>query len=159
MNVVVADTSPFNYLLQTGCVAVLPRLFSCVLIPPEVAAELADPGAPEGVRGWMAAPPAWLEVRAPRIRLDLPADPGEVAALSLAVEAGATEILLDDRLGRELARGLGLRPVGTLRVLELAGERGLLDLPAVLERLRATRFRIHPDLVADVLRRWDERRR
>jgi hypothetical protein len=46
MKVVIADTSPLNYLILTGSVDVLPRLYKQVLIPDEVASELADSGAP-----------------------------------------------------------------------------------------------------------------
>jgi hypothetical protein len=45
MIVVVADTSPINYLVLIGQIEILPRLYSTVLVPPEVVAELADSGA------------------------------------------------------------------------------------------------------------------
>src|SRR5690242_18138930 len=37
-------------------------------------------------------------------------------------------ILMDERKGRRIAREHGLDPIGTITVLELAAERGLLDL-------------------------------
>lgn len=46
MTVVVADTSPLNYLLLIGQIEILPGLYGKVLVPPEVLAELADGGRP-----------------------------------------------------------------------------------------------------------------
>ena len=46
MTVVIADTSPVNYLVLIGEIAILPRLYGQVLIPPEVLAELSDADAP-----------------------------------------------------------------------------------------------------------------
>jgi predicted nucleic acid-binding protein len=38
---VVADSLPINVLIRIECVALLPRMFERVLVPPEVGAELA----------------------------------------------------------------------------------------------------------------------
>ena len=43
--------------------------------------------------------------------------------------------------------------MGTLRVLELAAERGLVDLPAVVTQLRAARFYMTPDMAQELLAR------
>lgn len=50
MIVVVADTSPLNYLIQINCQDVLPELYEQVLIPGGVAAELAHQGPPAVVQ-------------------------------------------------------------------------------------------------------------
>ena len=49
MKVVVADTSPLNYLVLIGEVDLLARLYGEVLIPDVVARELSDSEAPEAV--------------------------------------------------------------------------------------------------------------
>jgi predicted nucleic acid-binding protein len=48
---------------------------------------------------------------------------------------------MDDREGLGIARDKGLRVAGTLRVLELAARRGLLDLADAFERIKRTNFR------------------
>lgn len=53
MTVVIADTSPINYLILIGEIGVLSRLYNQVVIPDEVAAELVDHDAPAAVRVWM----------------------------------------------------------------------------------------------------------
>ena len=49
MTVVVADTSPLNYLVRIGQIEILHTLYRRVLVPPEVLGELADSGAPPEV--------------------------------------------------------------------------------------------------------------
>ena len=61
---IVADTSPLNYLVLIGADPVLPGLYGRILIPPEVLWELRDDAGPQAVRDWAADPPQWLEVRA-----------------------------------------------------------------------------------------------
>jgi predicted nucleic acid-binding protein len=84
---VVADTGPVNYLISIGHIDLLPALFEKIIWPLAVQSELASRKAPPPVRQWIAAPPAWLEVRA---TLGLPEDaslinldPGEKAAIQL----------------------------------------------------------------------------
>ena len=85
--VVVADTSPVNYLVLIGHVEILPRLYTRILIPPAVLAELNHPVAPEPVRHWAAHPPGWLEVLTPKNRVNIAQlDPGESEAIALATE-------------------------------------------------------------------------
>lgn len=63
--IVVADTSPLNYLILIEHDNILPKLYARVVIPPEVLQELSHPQAPDAVRSWVKNPPAWLEVKAP----------------------------------------------------------------------------------------------
>jgi predicted nucleic acid-binding protein len=153
MNIIVADTSPLNYLVQIGRVDVLPRLFSIISIPTEVLAELNHPQAPAVVRAWVSSGPSWLNVREVTAPLTLPIDVGEVAAISLAVELQCKDILIDDARGRQIASGLGLNPFGTLRVLERAADAGLLDLAKALSDLQSSNFRIHPNVLDDLRKR------
>ena len=61
--IVIADTTPVNYLVLIQEVDLLPRLFGQVFIPPVVFAELKDPETPAPVRGWLANAPSWLQVQ------------------------------------------------------------------------------------------------
>ena len=47
---VVADTSPVNYLVLIQSVHILPSLYGRVLIPPQVLEELRDPAGPPAVQ-------------------------------------------------------------------------------------------------------------
>jgi predicted nucleic acid-binding protein len=57
MIVVVADTSPLNYLIQTECQHLLPVLFERVFIPGAVVRELDHPGTPAVVRAFLRQMP------------------------------------------------------------------------------------------------------
>jgi predicted nucleic acid-binding protein len=63
MTVVIANTSPINYLVLIDEAAILRRLYHRIVIPEEVFAELLDAGAPPEVREWTAAHPDWIEIR------------------------------------------------------------------------------------------------
>lgn len=83
------------------------------------------------MRNWMQNPPEWLELHdSPAGPLDdalQSLDEGERAALALAMSLKADLLLLDDRQGVRVARHHGFRVIGTLRVLHLAAQRGLVD--------------------------------
>ena len=146
--IVVADTSPLNYLIRIGAVDVLKPLYARVLIPHTVADELKREKATAAVQTWIAHPPEWLEVRPdpdsdPSLQL---LDPGEAAALSLAELLRADEVLIDDWAGRTEAERRHLHVTGTLGVLAGAHLAGLLNFDEALQKLRATNFRLSADV-------------
>jgi predicted nucleic acid-binding protein len=51
--IVVADTSPLNYLLQINSESVLPALYKRIIVPWEVLAELSHPDTPAAVSVWL----------------------------------------------------------------------------------------------------------
>jgi predicted nucleic acid-binding protein len=88
--------------------------------------------------------------------LDL--DAGEAAAIALARELGANSLLMDERKGVAIARGMGLVVERTPTVLAIAAERGLIDLNAAFARLKATNFRVPPALLDQLLAEFQRRR-
>ena len=157
--IVVSDTSPINYLILIGNAHLLEKLYGRVMIPQVVWIELRVEGAPAPVQEWTGNLPGWVEVREvsdpdPTLALD----PGERAAITLAQRVKADAILIDERLGREAAKSRGLAVVGTLGVLEVAAERGLIDLAASLVRLRQTSFRAPAILLEEMLERYAQRK-
>jgi predicted nucleic acid-binding protein len=160
---VVADTSPINYLVLLEQTAVLPALYTRVLLPPAVVTELQDLEAPEEVRAWVANLPAWCEVRGPAPLGEAETlahlGAGEREAILLAQELQADVLLIDEEEGRQAARSRALTVTGTLGVLERAAERGLLDLPSTLARLLTTSFRVRDELIQGMLARNAARKR
>jgi predicted nucleic acid-binding protein len=159
---VIADTSPLHYLVLIEHTAILPALFGQVIIPPVVAEELQRPRTPALVRTWMASPPAWVEIRAlrqPLVTTTVRLGAGEREALSLAQELHADLVLLDDLEAREEAKRHALAVMGTLRVLELASERGLLNFAAAITKLETTSFHMPAQLMQDMLARDAARKR
>jgi len=146
--IVVADTSPLNYLIQINCESLLSALYERVLIPNVVLTELGNPNAPATVKHWLSHVPEWIEVG--RTAADPDAglsflDPGEREAIQLAQERRADLLLIDERRGRLEAMRRGLATTGTLGVLLTSAERGLVDAEASYYRLMyETNFRSTP---------------
>jgi len=67
-------------------------------------------------------------------------------------------LLIDEWDGRQEARRRQLTVVGTLRVLGGAAEKGLVDLPLAVTRLRATNFRVSTDLIEQLLEKARKRK-
>jgi predicted nucleic acid-binding protein len=155
VHAVVADTGPIHYLVLIDSVEILPALFERIHIPSVVRDEMTHPKTPEVIRHWIATSPEWLEVHpdssAPSDEMLDRLDRGERAALSLALDLAADLILIDDRQGTSVAYTKGFRVAGTLRVLQLAAQRGLLDLSEAFGRLKQTNFRYRQDLMDELL--------
>jgi len=157
MRLVVADTGPLHYLVLIGHAELLPELFQRVTVPDAVWRELRHPEAPAVVRRFAARPPSWIEVRpAPRTDGDPKwrvLDPGERAALALAKALAADLILMDDRAAVRVAREQGFAVTGTLGILDLAAQRGLVQHHTAIEALKATNFRYRPEIMDALLAR------
>jgi predicted nucleic acid-binding protein len=158
--IVVADTGPLHYLILLDHAELLHRFYSEVVVPDAVAAEVSSPSAPNAVRAWMSRVPGWLRVvavEAERLQ-DVPdeLDLGERAAIALAGALHADLLLIDEAAGRAEAKRRNLRVTGTLGVLRVAAERGLIDVPDVIARLKATSFYADDSLLKSAFNRWLE---
>ncbi len=107
MILIVADTGPINYLIQIGQIALLSLLARRVVLPRSVMAELSHPAAPEVVRAWAAAPPAWVEIGAATQLIDeQDISDTDREAITLAIELGASVLLMDDQQVRRVSAWL-----------------------------------------------------
>ena len=68
--IVVADTTPINYLILIEEIDVLPKLYGRVIIPRAVNEELMRSRAPLKVQEWMKQPPSWVEILLPTVAID-----------------------------------------------------------------------------------------
>jgi predicted nucleic acid-binding protein len=66
--IVIADSSPVNYLVQIEEIHILAPLYGTVIVPPAVNSELCSIHAPRKLREWIASPPCMAHC--------LTADPG-----------------------------------------------------------------------------------
>jgi predicted nucleic acid-binding protein len=108
--IVVSDTSAITSLIHIGREQLLAELHGQVLIPPAVQHELLRTHADI---------PRFLEVRPVRdlvsvARLKTELDLGEAEAIVLAKESHADLLLIDEKLGRQVARREGLHISGLL---------------------------------------------
>ena len=150
---VVADSSPLIVLVNIGSIDVLPQLFGQVVIPPQVSGELQHRNRPPAVQAFIGRRPSWLIERAPASVEDIPAlHAGELAAISLAQEMKADLLLIDEVRGRKAAAQRHIPFTGTIGVLELAADHGLLDLKDSFDRIKLTDFWISHELLDERLR-------
>jgi predicted nucleic acid-binding protein len=153
----IADTSPLCYLILIDEVDLLQKLFTQVVVPSAVITELLHEDAPEAVRGWAANLPPWVSVQENPVRSTAGLEKlqiGEQAVILLAESISAELILLDEKSARRIAVQRGMRITGTLGVLGEAAARGMVDLPAAIDRLRRTNFRCSPALMKATLDRF-----
>jgi predicted nucleic acid-binding protein len=153
--IVVADTSPLNYLIEIDCIDLLHRLYDTIIIPCAVADELAHSDAPSKVRLWIDKLPDWVEKRNCNLRPDqglMLLDRGEREAIQIALETGADLLLIDERRGSDEAERRKLTVTGTLGVLLNAGLQRFIDPEAAFRRLiSTTNFRVSAGLESEFL--------
>jgi predicted nucleic acid-binding protein len=127
----VSDASPLIALARVDQVALLQSMFGQLLVPEAVWREVALSGADKaGSDEFLRA--NWIQTRSVSnqallglLKRDLGA--GEAEAIVLAHEVKADFVLMDERLGRSLARKLGLKVVGIVGVLIEARKAGFIS--------------------------------
>jgi predicted nucleic acid-binding protein len=150
MAVVVTDAGPLIAFARVDALDLLRKLFGRVLVPEAVRAECcAKPGTDADritaaiVQNWLVVTPVAL-VSAPAAQLGK----GERQALAFAQSHPSALLLVDDRLARREAARLGLPFIGTVRVLWVAEQRGLIpSAERIVGQMRTNGYRISVELL------------
>jgi len=152
--IVVADTGPLNYLVLIKAVNVLPELYGQVVVPRTVTLEMNAIRSPVAVRNWISKPPDWLHVvpDPPIEGITSTLDPGERAAIAVALFLDASRFLIDDSARRQEAERRSFKIAGTVGILAAAHCRNLLDSEEAIVRLASTNFYMSQQLLARVHR-------
>ena len=154
MKAAVVNASPLIVLARAGCLDLLPKLFSSVVVPRGVIEEITAGPAEE--RSIIGTP--WLSV----VDITPTISPlatsrlgrGETELLEFARLHTGTVSILDDRAARRAALMLGLPLTGTLGILAAAVEAGHLDgFEAAAEEVQRAGLYISPAIVADLAAR------
>lgn len=154
--IVIADTSPINYLVVIGEIDILPKLFVEVIIPQAVFDELNHEQAPTIVRDFINRKFSWLKIRKTEKSAESGLEKlgrGERQAIILAEKLKPDFLIIDERAGYTEAIKRNLPVVGTLFILELAAENNLLDLSEAIGSLKQTSFRVSPKILQEILER------
>lgn len=164
MKLVVSDASPLIVIAKSGLIPVLTRLVEQIIIPEAVYAEctveIAMPGA-QAVR--TAVESGQIHVRPDIARVDdAPGDglaglgAGERAAIRMAVVLDCP-VLMDERLGRQMAKRKGIAVIGSAGLLLVARKRDLIPAVApILEQWRQSGYFLSPSVVRAILERAGE---
>ena len=158
---VVSNAGPLITMATISRLDLLKALFEQIVIPQAVYDEVVVHG--EGEPGSQEIDEAtWITTVQVKDRLAVnllqeTLDAGESEAIVLAQELNARYVLLDDGLARRKARLIGLRMTGTLGILLMAKEAGLIPaIRLVLDELRQTDFRVSDRVYREVLTRAGE---
>jgi predicted nucleic acid-binding protein len=143
----IANTSPLQYLFQTGLLDLMPKLYAEVLIPSAVQQEI-DRGRALGVSLPTLSDFDWTKIVEPTVDVLLPLanglGSGELAVIAIAKTTPDALALLDDRRARRCADLLAVPYIGTLGILLSAKSRGLLDrVEPVCDALDRCGFRMN----------------
>jgi predicted nucleic acid-binding protein len=149
--IVVADTSPLNYLVTIDEIDILPMLFGEVLIPSAVLRELQHERTSLKVRTWSQNLPSWVVVKTvdPRMPIEgslLSLGLGEREAIALALQLNVGAVIIDDFEGRVEATKRLLKVNGTLGILEQAAKAGHTNFRQALAKLEQTKFRMSSEV-------------
>jgi len=147
----IVNTSPIFYLHRLGLLEILNKLYGDIIIPEAVKDEL-EKGSGQGEDVPQLEDYPWIQIMNVHMPeyLNLITDLGlgESEVLAIATNHPSALVILDDKLGRRIAKMRGFRLAGTAGVLLRAKENGLIPaLKPVIERLLSLNFRLKPDLV------------
>lgn len=145
-HVVITDASCFILLDKIDALHILPALFPHIITTPEIALEFGKP-LPE----WVDIVP----VNNKRLQqtFEEEVDLGEASAIALANEITSALLIIDDLKGRKLAQRLQLMHTGTLGVLVLAKQKGVItSLKPHFDQIQKTNFRVSTVLLQSLLK-------
>ena len=89
--------------------------------------------------------------------LELEVDKGEASAITAALENKDSTLIIDEKRGRRVAKRLGVKVIGTIGVIILGKDLGLIEAgKPILEDLVENGFRISAPLLEKVVTRLGE---
>lgn len=160
--IIIADASPLIAFGSIDNLSVLFKLFGKVIIPEIVATEcLIDRTRPGAIAIAQAIDKKFIQVHSAEIAAidDVFGilDQGEAAAIALAHSLNLP-LIIDERLGRGVAKKLGVKIIGTIGVLLLAKEKKMVkSIKPILLQLKSGRYFLADALIKDALKRAKEK--
>lgn len=162
MKLIVADTGPLIIFGRTCGIKLIRSVVSQILVPPAVLSEcIADTEKP-GSRAILSALDSGLLTRLNTVDFTdtskemLLLDPGEKEAIAAAKFYGCT-VLLDEVVGRSVAKTSGIPVTGSLGILLLAKEQGIVQkIGPIIAEWKTANYYLGDKLIADFLKRAGE---
>ena len=159
--IVVSNSGPLISLAKINNFVLLRQIFKKILIPEWVYVEVVEEGKGRfGEKETKDALGHWIEKVAVgdrlAVQLLLPEiKRGEAESIVLAKERNADVVLLDDKDARDIAEASGLTIKGTIGVLFMAKEMGMIkNLKTVIDTLSDKGFYIDDDTYRRILKRF-----
>jgi predicted nucleic acid-binding protein len=151
----VINATPLISLSLTGHLQLLNQLFSEVYVPTSVYQEVVTRGR-QRPGSDVVRNADWLIVQQPALTSPIPValmglDLGEQDVILLGQELAVDWLIIDERLGRKIAQAMGFQVKGTLGLLLVACQVGLLtkqDAAQTVEMFSKSSIRLSPRLLA-----------
>lgn len=148
--IIVADTSCLILLSKIDRLKLLQTLFREITITSIIAEEIGDI-LPQFI---LTEDP--LDKNYQKI-LEGFLDRGEASAIALAIEKEDCLLIMDETKGRREAKRMNIKITGTLGILILAKEKGIIDsVSEILDLISKTDFRIDESLIIETRRKCGE---
>lgn len=151
---IVVNASPTIFLAKLGCIDILSQLYSKIVVPQGVAAEINDGYDDDPAKRWLLEQ-VQCQVRPspiPDIINQWNLGVGESEVIAYACRHTGFSVSIDDRQARRCAETFGLHITGTIGLLIKAKQQGLLDsLEDKLEELTQHGFRISDGVLEKAL--------
>ena len=147
--IIFSNTTPFIALASVNRLDLLPALFDIIHVVDDVVDECA-------YGGFIVVPDlrqlSWVKVvpspTTPSASILLELDRGERFTISAAMALNADKVIIDEKIGRNVAEYLGLSVVGTLGILLQGKQEGLIQsFSEIVREMRERGIRYHPELV------------
>lgn len=155
--IVASNTSPIINLASINHLDLLTKLYNAIIIPEAVYHEIVvigagQPGSNEVKKlDWINTQVVKNNNLVEALKIEL--DDGEAEAISLAIEQNADLLLIDERLGRNVASRFNIKYIGVLGIIVEAKSKGLIEqVKPLLDDLRTNAgFWISDNLYSKVL--------
>lgn len=149
--VIISDASCLIALDEIGQLQILKKVFSQIVTTKEVSSEFGK------------ELPTWISIQSlqnssTRNELELVLDAGEASAIALALENPKQSILIiDEKKGRKIAKQHNLEIIGTLKVLLLAKQHGVIpSVKNLVAELSRKKFRFTQVVINQILAEANE---
>ena len=154
--IVVSNTTPLSELAKVGQLNLLRDIFGNLIVPQEVYQEVTTGNHPAAT---IVPSLTWIEVysidnsqKIFDLQTSTGLDLGECATIVLAEELNASQVLIDDRTARLVAESRHLAVIGTVGILLLAKEQGIIpSIRPILDQLIANGKWISSNLYQEAL--------
>jgi len=151
--ILVADCSALVALSVCGSLNLLEQLFASVVVPETVYLEAtqSDKKQAQALKTFLHGKVRQVNLET-YVFLDAYADAGETEAMLLYKQLAADKLLIDDKRGRKVAKINQISTIGSLGVLLVAKEKGLIvEVAPLLQQIEQSDIYLSPDLIATVL--------
>lgn len=151
--ILVADCSALVALSACNQLALLEKLFSSVVVPETVYQEaiVSDKKEAKQLKSYLQNKVRNVDMQN-YVFLDAFADAGETEAMLLYKQITAHKLLIDDKRGRKVAKINNINIIGSLGVLLVAKEKGLIEkISPLLQQIEQSGIHLSQELIKTVL--------